>query len=446
MKDVIVIGGGITGLATGFWLSRDGYDILLVESSPRLGGNIQSSDDPKFPFEQGPNTLLDNRPITRKLLDDLNLESCTVEASDVAADRLLYVSGRLKKASPSPWRLLRILGLWGFLRLLLEPLIPMKKVGDESIATFFDRRIGTRARRRLVDAFIGGIYAGNSTKLSMQSCFPRVLHALREHGSLYRALRAMGGTARARTISFKQGMQQWPQSLSNRIPEQQQWLEARATAINRADDGFIVTTEKEGRTDEVRTHQVVICTPAPQAAELLTTLWNDEGIKALRQIPYSPVVTMGLSWPSIERVRSKVDAFGFLAPRQQGLRILGSVFVSSIFPHAYPKKRISVNVFMGGSADPHVCDLSDESLTEIASQELSKVFHSTITPQIHSIRRWPLGIPQLTIGHADRLKHIRSAEEKVPGIFLAGNYLEGVSLHDAIASGKRVTEAFRKNK
>jgi len=441
LKKVVIIGGGITGLSAAFWASKRGHDVLLLEASEHLGGNIRAHNDASFPFEQGPNTILDNRPLTQEFLTELELDADVVEAADVAQERMVYLNGALRKVAPSPLKLLKTLGLFGFLRMAIEPFIPRGRPEKETVAEFFDRRIGSTARKRLVDAFIGGIYAGDSTALSMQACFPRVLGAIQNHGSLFKALRALKTNKRARTISFNGGMVRWPSTVAEKLPQGTVKTGVKATSIVKTEAGYEVEVNDGTSTTQVMCKSVVLCVPAPQAAALLENVWSDHGIRALKEIPYSSVVTMGVSWPAVPSLRAKVGAFGFLAPRGQGLRILGSVFSSSIFPKSFPDQTTAVSVFIGGSTDPEACSSSDETLFEVVKTELTKVFGASLPLKLHSIRRWLEGIPQLTMGHHERIEQIRKSEKETPGVLLAGNYLEGVSLHDAIASGKRAVDA-----
>ena len=131
MKDVLVVGGGITGLSAAYWLQKAGVNVVLCEQGDDVGGNIVSLDNQDFPFEQGPNSLLDNRELTQQLLEDLNLRPQIVEAADVAQERRVFVNHSLQQASPSPRHLFRILGVWGLLRLMLEPFIRVRRDGHE---------------------------------------------------------------------------------------------------------------------------------------------------------------------------------------------------------------------------------------------------------------------------------------------------------------------------
>jgi len=444
MKDVVVVGGGITGLSAAFWLKKAGVDVLLCESTDRVGGTISSHPDHNFPFEQGPNSLLDNRELTRELLDDLDLLPEAVEAADVAQERRVFVQNQLRKASPSPLHLWRILGFAGLLRLIIEPFISVRKEEEEeSIADFFDRRIGKRARTRLVDAFVGGIYAGDSRQLSMNACFPKIVEAVRKEGSLFKALKKKSaGQARVRTLSFLKGMGQWPRALQQRLEGHIQ-LSTKVVGIDSSEDseGFRVKV-LQGETETfISTRHILLCAPAHCSAQLLEGQWSKTDCAVLGGIPYCDVATAGVSWPTTHPCSLQTKAFGFLAPRFQGLRILGSVFASAIFPHLFPTDRTSVNVFLGGATDEEVLRLSDEEIMKVIQKDLFRVFGEEPPLTLHGIKRWNKGIPQLTIGHIKRMSVIQNALAKAPGIHLAGNFLMGVSLHDAVASSHAAVTA-----
>lgn len=437
MRDVVVIGAGITGLSAGFWLQREKRDVLVCDASDTIGGVIGKHNDPEFPFETGPNSLLDNRELTRELLEELNLSESIVEAADVAQDRFVFVGNALRKAAPSPSKLFKILGFMGLLRLAMEPLIPRRSLSkdEESVAQFFDRRLGVKARRRLVDAFIGGIYAGDSRELSMRSCFPRVVAAVAEHGSLYKALRRIKKGARTRTFSFRGGMATWVQTLAQSIGTKNILLNAEISHIETINGGFRLHFSTPSTREPIETKQVLLSAPAPVSAELLKGHVSDRAIAALQAIPYGPIATVGIAWEAKPgSLEAMPLSFGFLAPRGQGLRILGGIFSSAIFPSFFPKNIRAMTVFLGGVGQPKALQLSDEEMTAWLREDLRKVLGQDVPFSLKSVTRWFRGIPQLTVGHSERLECIEAEMRHTPGIHLAGNYIKGVSLHDSIAS------------
>ncbi len=59
----------------------------------------------------------------------------------------------------------------------------------------------------------------------------------------------------------------------------------------------------------------------------------------------------------------------------------------------------------------------------------------TTAPSFTLVRRYPTAIPQLVVGHLEKMETIRRRLEDHPGLSLAGNYLKGVGIKDAVMSG-----------
>ena len=54
--DIAIIGAGLTGLTTAFWLTRAGKQIQIIERQDRAGGQIRTFQENGFVYESGPNT------------------------------------------------------------------------------------------------------------------------------------------------------------------------------------------------------------------------------------------------------------------------------------------------------------------------------------------------------------------------------------------------------
>ena len=187
-----IVGGGITGLATGAWLEHDHSidDYVILEASDRAGGKIRSELESGFTLEWGPQGFLDNAPDTLELAATLGLDDMLVRADEAAADRFILRQGKLRRVETSPraFMLSSVLPLSGRLRLLGEPFASSHPGHDETVFEFASRRIGRRAAEVLVDAMVTGVFAGDSRKLSLAATFPKMAAMESEYGSLTRAL------------------------------------------------------------------------------------------------------------------------------------------------------------------------------------------------------------------------------------------------------------------
>ena len=220
MKKIGIIGGGISGLTAAFLLKGKGFGVTLFEKSARVGGNIQTVKIENFLIEYAPNSLLKS-PRLVDLIKDLNLESKVLAANPSNKKRYVLQNGKLKSLPMSVLKMATddYFSLRARLRLLKEPFVRTKSPENESVAAFFERRLGREIVERAADPFIAGIYAGNPENLSVRAAFPRLYELEKSHGSLFvGSLRSKTEKADKdfpRTFSFENGVQ----TLTDRLAE-----------------------------------------------------------------------------------------------------------------------------------------------------------------------------------------------------------------------------------
>src|SRR6476620_1612981 len=96
---VAVIGGGISGLTTGYLLKRKGIDVVVFEASDRVGGNVQTIQKDGYTLEQGPNSLL-RSPRLIDLIRKLGIDDLVLEANPAAKKRYILWHGKLEAMGP----------------------------------------------------------------------------------------------------------------------------------------------------------------------------------------------------------------------------------------------------------------------------------------------------------------------------------------------------------
>jgi len=459
MARVIIIGGGISGLTAAHSLQHDFPDIdfLLVESSRRLGGTLGSETVDGFVFERGANGFLDNVPHTLELARELGLDDKLRSAAPEAKSRFIYKKGKLHAVPTSPLSFLRspLLSLRGRLSVLLEPFRkPPPGGGEDSVANFGRRRLGEEAMRTLLDPLVTGIYAGDIERLSLQSAFPRIAEMERSHGSLFQAMRYKRKEQRAKSPdnstktqpaklwSFAGGMQDLVNCLRDKIGERAR-LEWRATSVRKDEKGFVIQGTNG---DKETANAVILAVPSYAAASLFAG--NDpETSRAFESIPHAPIAVICLGFPR-GAVKNPLSGYGFLAPRDEGLRVLGSIFVSSIHPEHAPFGQVSLRCMIGGARDPNAINNSDDRLREMVLDELRPLLGLEGEPAPVRIYRYTRGIPQYNIGHRERLDRLERRLWDLPGLFITGNAYYGIGVNDCVLEGRKkaraVWEFFRK--
>ncbi|MDQ6621342.1 MAG: protoporphyrinogen oxidase, partial [Pseudomonadota bacterium] len=408
--DVLVLGGGLSGLVTAFRLQRAGRDVCLVEGTSRTGGVIGSREHEGALFETGPNSTLDSTQLLGGLIDELGIGNQRIEADARAKRRFIVRNGGLVALPNSPRALLtsRALPVSAKLRLLREPFIAAMPADlDESVASFIERRLGSIVLDYVVEPFVAGIYAGDPDTLSMRAAFPRLYALEQNHGSLIkgaikrRSEKPRGGEGAkpaGASFSFARGMQTLTDALAQQLSRV--CRNTRALAIERLPDGaFRVLTSSDGPEASVRARNVVISTPAFAAASLVGGVAPDAA-DVLASIDY-PALASVASVYERRHVAHALDGFGFLVPRLERRQILGSLFSSSMFPGRSREDETLITTFVGGVRDPSVAALDDDDLAAIVSRELAALLGAA-HPRWQHVTRWPHAIPQYTIGHLER--------------------------------------------
>ncbi len=447
--DSIIIGAGISGLSVAHYLNKAGRKVLLLEASDRVGGVIQSLDADGFLLERGPNSLRGTHELL-ELVDDLNLHTELVTA-DPKAPAYVYFRQALHPVPMSPPALLKtqLLSTKAKLRLLSEPFIGARRaMSEESLDSFVRRRLGDEIQERLVAPFVSGVYAGDPKQLSVQASFAKLAEFEAQSGSILKGAIKAARTARKnsdkpqrslrpyRLCSFRHGLETLPQVMAKSLGKS---VRTGATILKLAQisaSKFQISFEQQRETETIEARSLLVATPASVAAQLLGDL-APELASLLTEIPYTKLCAVPLAYRT-EQLARPLDGFGFLAPRDQGLRILGSIWNSSLFTNRAPEGWVMLNNFIGGETDQAAFDLSDDELLAIVHRDLQTVLGITGEPRRLPITRWQRAIPQYNLGHAARVAAIEAALSQQPGLWLVGNYLRGVAIGDCLKRGKEL--------
>lgn len=439
--DALVVGAGISGLTTAFRLRRAGLRAAVLEASPRVGGSIETWTEGAWRFEMGPNTVLESHGEVTRLLGETGLETEKVVAAPAGKRRFLWKQGRLHALPGGPPGLLTtpLFSAGAKLRLLREPWISRPAEGvEESIARFVTRRLGPELLRYAVGPFVSGVYAGDPERLSVRWAVPRIWSLEAEHGSLIRG--ALRGKSRKRKgpqpgramFSFPQGLEELPCRLAREIGDVRTGVPARR--ILRQDDGYRVETPA----GVVEAARVVLAVPADVAARLLDDATGGRS-RLFAEIPYAAVGIVSLGYRRSD-VAHALDGFGFLAPRGEGLRVLGCLFPSELFPERAPEGHVALAAFVGGRTDPDIVQQDDAAILAAVEGDLRKALGVRGAPVLAAVRRWPRAIPQYEIGHGRFVERAAEIERELPGLRIGGNFLSGVSVPDCIKNATELAD------
>lgn len=463
MLEALIIGGGISGLtvahASGL-LERPG-SCELWESSNRLGGTIGTDRTEGYSVDWGPNGFLDREPLTLRMVEELGLTAKLEPANSKSEKRFIVKHGQLHPVPFSPALMLttRLLSPLEKARIFCEPFIRTRHDdSDESVFDFAARRIGRAAAETFVDPMVSGIHGGLARELSLPSCFPIMREMETRYGSLTNALiarmrekrraRNAGGAAKKKSgspagpaghlTSFQSGFDVIIQRLGDRL-EPLIRKNRQVARIRRKEGGWEVA-DQTGLT--VMAGKVVIACPTYTAALILRDFDRDLAA-AFETVPYAPIIVVATGHRR-EDIRHPLDGFGFLIPRTQGMRALGSIWTSSIFAERAPEWHVQFRSMLGGAGDPSVLELSDAQLWDTLRRELDPLIGIKNDPVFMRVFRWQHGIPQFKLGHRERRARIEQLVSHHPGLFITGNAYYGVGLNDCVKMGYRVAQLIRK--
>lgn len=435
--DVVIVGGGISGLTTAFHLKRGGLRVAVLEAAERVGGAMETFSDGPWRFEMGPNTVLENNPGVGRLIEKSGMEGEKITASPTAKRRYLFKGGTLVPLPSGPVGFLKtpLFPASAKLRLLKEPWIGRPDNGtEESIAQFVRRRLGQAFLDYAVGPFVSGVYAGDPERLSVRWAVPKIHGLEAEHGSLIRGAlaRRKGPAPGGAMISFREGLEELPKKLAWEIGDVRTGVLARR--VIRTDGGFRVETADGA----VEADRVVLAVPADAAARLLDEATSGKS-RLFDEIAYAPVAIVSLGFRRAN-VGHPLEGFGFLSPRKEGLHVLGCLFPSEIFPARAPEGHVALAAFVGGRTNPDIVGWSDERILSTVLSELRGPLGLTGEPAFKMVRRWRRAIPQYEIGHGRFVERARELERELPGLRIGGNFVGGVSVPDCIRNGTALAE------
>ncbi len=469
---VAVIGGGIAGLAAAWRLSQLAPDlpVTVFEASNRLGGKVLTERVDGFTVEGGPDSFLSVKPRGVGLCAELGL-SDELQGT-IEANRRTFVLRRghlhplpegLTGLIPSrlgPIARSSLLSPLGKARLGLDFVLPARGGdADESLASFVRRRLGGEAYSRLIEPLMAGIYAGDGETLSLAATFPHLRAGERAHGGLIRGVLAnkRGTAGGSDGVTARPG-----DAATSVVPTPRPGfltpvggtgtmitaLETRLRAAGvRIITGMCVRDivampggYRVERADGTRGTfaAVVVAAPVHAAATLLAGLDPDLAAP-LAAIPHVSSVTVSLGYRATDFAAPLVG-YGYVVPRAEGRPVLACTWTSNKWAHRAPDGHVLLRAFIGraGQPDPTVQD--DDTLVAVAREEFRDILGIRAEPTLRRVYRWPLGMPQYTMGHLDRLAVIEARIKTHPGLALCGNGYRGVGLPDCIASGERAAE------
>ncbi|HSE15939.1 MAG TPA: protoporphyrinogen oxidase [Pyrinomonadaceae bacterium] len=456
MNRIVVIGGGISGLAAAHRALElnQAAQVTIVEASDRLGGIIQTEFRDGFLLERGPDSFISEKPQAIALAQRLGLESQLVQTNEEFRRSFIVRGGRLR-AVPEGFQLMAPSRMWPFItsdifslagkaRMAADLFLPRKSTNgttDESLASFVRRRLGEEALARMAQPMVGGIYTADPETLSLRATLPRFLDMEQKHRSLILAMARQGraqktGTSGARYslfLSFDRGMQVLVDALRTRINADFR-LKTRVRRVS-LDKRWRISTD---RGEEFEADGVCLAVPAYVAASLLSDV-HEQLAQRLGQIKYASTATINFAYRRAA-IKHPLNGFGFVVPFIEKRSLIACTFSSVKFSGRAPEDHVLLRAFAGGALQPEIFALDEAEMVKRVESDLRELLGIREDPRFIEIAKWARSMPQYEVGHLDRVNEIEALVNEIPGLALAGNAYRGAGIPDCIRSGEAAAE------
>lgn len=462
MKKVVIIGGGITGLAAAYQIQQagaaKGLDYLLVEKDDRLGGKCFSEKIDGFMMEGGPDCFLSDKPSVLQISESMGIADSILPSNEASKRTFVLNKGQLCELPeglmslvPSkivPFVLSPLVSWPGKFRMAMDLFIPKKQEdADESLASFVRRRLGNEALDKIAEPLIGGIHAGNPDKMSLKATFPRFLDMEQKHGGMLKAMLAgkrntpsprpqkPGGKPKTFFMTFKEGMGELAEAIASRLDPKKVITGQTVTGltVEEKDGRQVYRVAIEGMAP-IEADAVILATPAFAAAPLMEKV-DQEAARVLAEIPAASSATVNLAYKKSD-LSGDLEAFGLVIPQSEKRKIMAVTYSSVKWNNRTPSDDyVLIRAFVGGARNQEYVDLADEEMLAMVKSEIKDIMGVWVEPVATKIYRWPKGMPQYTMGHLDRLATIKDRIAHLPGLHIVGGSYTGVGVPDCIKAG-----------
>ncbi len=472
MKRVVVIGGGIAGLAAAYSLREHrkpgdkDFEVVLIERKERLGGNIRTEKTEGFLIEGGPDCFLSEKPWAMELCKRIGLEDDLLNTNEANKKTFVLSRGRLHELPEGvilmiptkimPLATSSLISMAGKVRMGLEMFIPRKKdKADETLGSFVRRRLGQEVLDKIAEPLVAGVHAGDPETMSVRASFPKFVQLEEEYGSLIKGMLkrmelmkkahkapAPGTPPRKKVTMFltlRGGLSDLVNTLVWKIeafPNTHIRKGLQVKSVLPAGGGYEVAFE--GGEPPLRADAVVVAAPAYAASAVLSGL--DHGLsEKLTAIPYVSTATVSIAFRKKD-ISHPLNGFGFVVPKIEKRRIMAATWTSVKFSYRAPDDSVLIRCFVGGAKNMELVSLDDEEMIKMVRGELREIMGIDAEPVLARVFRWINSMPQYTVGHEERIASIEEMVSRHPGLYLTGSAYHGIGISDSIRNGEVVAK------
>jgi oxygen-dependent protoporphyrinogen oxidase len=462
MKRVVIVGGGISGLAVAYFALEkakkvgDAIHLTLLDEKDRLGGCILTERVDDFVIEGGPDCFLYEKPWALALCEKLGLGDRVLNTNE---NRRVFIlsKGKLHElpegfmlmipTSFMPFIKSSLISWPGKVRMATDLFIPKRRSNqEESLAEFVRRRLGKEALEKIAEPLVAGIHAGTPETMGLKSTFPRFIQMEEEYGSLIRGMLARrkvarkwekrGGPKRTMFLTLKNGLGEWIDCLREKIREERIDLKKKVVGLRKTEKGDYDIRLSDGTSLE--TDSIILATPSFFTAKIVEEI-DPKLAEILHTIPYVSSATVSLAYHR-SQIHHPLDGFGFIIPRNEKRKIMASTWTSVKFNYRAPKDYVLLRAFVGGANNEQLVSLDDDEMLKMIQDELKNIMGVKGDPILKKIYRWEKSMPQYLVGHLEKVSRIEERLNLQPGLFLTGCAYKGIGISDSVHDAEIVAE------
>lgn len=455
MKQILVIGGGITGLSAAYYVQEQieknnlPYQMRLVEASNRLGGKIETVHKDGFTIERGPDSFLARKTVAIELIEKVGLQDALVR--NATGQAYILVRNKLHKIPSGsfmgiptevrPFLFSNLFSVKGKLRASFDYVLPKgKKVDDQSLGKFFRRRFGNELVENLIEPLLSGVYSGDIDEMSLMATFPNFYHLEQKHGSLIKGLKK---TMPKRPKSKKpsegifMALRGGFQSLIDELEKQLKDVITIGVAVDHIEKKASRYHVLLSNGTVYKADAIIVASPH----KTLTKMFSQyDAIKIIEDIPNTSVANVALAFNQ-DALKHKMKGTGFVVSRNSNFRITATTWTERKWPHTTPEGKVLLRSYVGGPHDPHAVHLTDEELVDIVLNDLRKIVKIKGKPEFSVISRFENAMPQYVVGHNERITKLNTfIDSELPGVTITGSSYTGVGVPDCIDAGEKAAE------
>ncbi|GBG96289.1 protoporphyrinogen oxidase [Lactococcus termiticola] len=452
-KKIAIIGAGITGLSAAYYLQKEiqeknlDLDWVLIESTDRLGGKIETVRRDGYIIERGPDSFLARKTAMVDLAREVGMDDKLV--NNATGSAFIYLNGKLHPipagsimgipTNEETFQASELFTDAAKARAKEDLTIEKSPAGiDQSMGQFFRRRLGDEVVENLIEPLLSGVYGGDLDTMSLISTYPQFYEVEQKYGNLIDGMKKQAaenakntpyqGQKKGMFLNFNTGLESLVDAIEAALPAENIM---KSTAVNSIAEGYELSLSNG---EILHADSIILTTPHEVSVKLL----GEHGIMKdeFEDVPSTSVVTISMAFPA-EALKEDIDGTGFLVSRNADFSITACTWIHKKWAHSTPEGKIVLRAFLGKPGDERYTKLSDEEITRLALRDLGQIMELNGEPEFVEISRLDDSMPQYTVGHKERLAKVRQdLADKMPGVFIAGMSYDGIGLPDNVVAGR----------